>query len=852
MAGTAISLVFAIRAEHRREDADNAKAEAIAAREDVEVALAQSLVRPLSLGSGDDESFLTDVETDSLWDLAQSPSDRLWLRFLEEATRTPGSTSQLRYRTETALIAALGLDLDKRERAQKLLAAQLQASRQIDRQQADIAIISMSLWDKEAFHPQLVADVLIRRLEILKSALGVNKGQYEDYWRREEIVDNSGHLLRCAEFLEHPKATPALEKVTQVVLKVIEEETNPNKHCRMAKQLTAAASRMEGPAGTRALRLAAQMYMRWLEEMEGHNEDLHADSLAALTGGLEAGEAVGMLSHALEKVRFESDRSRLIQALAAAATRLEPSEGGRLLESLLKEPTHSSDWREVAKSLASLAPRLEPLQAESLYGKFTRVLTEAIEREGDSRDRWQLTEVLASVAASLNPPEEKRVLNRAVEILTHWLEERLAIGPGIENPAPLAECRLGGLAAVAAHLEPTEAARLFREAARLLTEQLANLKEGNDYLHVSLADRLTAVAVYLEPGEAARALIAALKALARFEGVPRLPFGLGAATGDLELEVAARVFGLAAQVLKRRLENQTDSGAKKRLPAVASRLDAANAVSVLRDASQTLLLVFDSPQIPVKGETIDGGELLQVAHALVALANHLEPAEGARLLLEALDRDRWVEARGPLMNGLVAVTARLETGESSRCLLDAIRRLKKRIAERPLEEEVVWDAVASIASGLPPNLAIPLVKERAFLLCSNRGVRGEHRIGEEPNLDALLTNAGRPELNVRATAASAAIGLCSINRLGAAQALETAGKPLPCHLSTQDLVELLKMPTCRGKDRQIVLRHLGNRYGRTFANHWEFVRFAKEQQLDLEFTTPPKRPIHAVEGSKAD
>jgi hypothetical protein len=31
-------------------------------------------------------------------------------------------------------------------------------------------------------------------------------------------------------------------------------------------------------------------------------------------------------------------------------------------------------------------------------------------------------------------------------------------------------------------------------------------------------------------------------------------------------------------------------------------------------------------------------------------------------------------------------------------------------------------------------------------------------------------------------------------------------------------------------------------YGRTFANHWEFIRFAKEQHLDLHFTTPPKRP----------
>ena len=34
---------------------------------------------------------------------------------------------------------------------------------------------------------------------------------------------------------------------------------------------------------------------------------------------------------------------------------------------------------------------------------------------------------------------------------------------------------------------------------------------------------------------------------------------------------------------------------------------------------------------------------------------------------------------------------------------------------------------------------------------------------------------------------------------------------------------------------------LGNRYGRVFTNHWEFVRYAQEQHLDLDLTSPPKR-----------
>src|SRR5262249_36558686 len=110
------------------------------------------------------------------------------------------------------------------------------------------------------------------------------------------------------------------------------------------------------------------------------------------------------------------------------------------------------------------------------------------------------------------------------------------------------------------------------------------------------------------------------------------------------------------------------------------------------------------------------------------------------------------------------------------------------------------------------------------------------------NLDAFLTNTSRPEVSRRAAAVAMAVGLADGQPLPPLPALPAISEPLPCWLSTHDIVDLLKMPTCFGKARRIVLKHLGNRYGRRFANHWDFVRYAKEQQLDLDFTTPPKRP----------
>jgi hypothetical protein len=67
-------------------------------------------------------------------------------------------------------------------------------------------------------------------------------------------------------------------------------------------------------------------------------------------------------------------------------------------------------------------------------------------------------------------------------------------------------------------------------------------------------------------------------------------------------------------------------------------------------------------------------------------------------------------------------------------------------------------------------------------------------------------------------------------------------KRYPCRLTTQERVDLLKMPTCFGPGRRVVLDHLGNIHGRQFVNPWAFVRFARETGLDVDLTTPPRRP----------
>jgi hypothetical protein len=76
--------------------------------------------------------------------------------------------------------------------------------------------------------------------------------------------------------------------------------------------------------------------------------------------------------------------------------------------------------------------------------------------------------------------------------------------------------------------------------------------------------------------------------------------------------------------------------------------------------------------------------------------------------------------------------------------------------------------------------------------------------------------------------------------------LGLALQPLPCRFSTQELVELLKQPTCIGQARRVILDHLGNRYGRGFRDHWEFVHFAHKHLPELDLSSPPKRFTRSI------
>jgi hypothetical protein len=89
---------------------------------------------------------MTDPEWESLWELAVNRQGRLGYRFVEEASRTPVTTRQLRDRAAIALAAAVGLDELRRVEVESLLVARLEDPALRDGHKVDLRIAACA-WD---------------------------------------------------------------------------------------------------------------------------------------------------------------------------------------------------------------------------------------------------------------------------------------------------------------------------------------------------------------------------------------------------------------------------------------------------------------------------------------------------------------------------------------------------------------------------------------------------------------------------------------------------------------------------------------------------------------------------------
>ena len=796
---TGISVVLAIQAGHLAEVEREGRQRSEREEKELEQALARSLFRPLNPERDD---ALSEPEADALWELAEKPGERLWSLFIAEAARTPQTARQLNHRAEPAWIAAVGLDPEKRKRAEELLVERLEAADVSGIQRFYLTFATLTLGDLAPASSQRIVNILV---EGLANEMLVN----------EHVADR---LVESTQRLEPGVAAGILNRA-------LEKATSNLGISALAWGLAAVAGRMEPREAARVLTLALE------KETAGWGRSALAEGLAAVAGRMEPREGMQVLRKAASILRLAAEK----ETDAGAPPNDEKEPKSIIQVAIEKELVARSSRYELAKALASVASRMEPREATRMLRQAASILTQDLEKETRAPVCRTLVEELVAVASRMEAVEATRVLEKAARLLTLALENRLDA-----NNLPWLAV---GLSAVAGRMEP-------REAARVLT--LALEKETDADACSSLAEGLAAVAGRMEPSEAelvaGKAVSVLTLALEKKTNASRhntLAEGLAAVAGHMEPREAGRVLTLA-------LEKETNAYARSTLAdglaAVAGRMEPAKAAQVTEQSARVLTLALEK-------ET-NAWDRKQLAEGLAAVAWHTEPAQAtrvagqaARTITLALEKEPDAGDRYALAQGLAAVVGRLSRADTAAFCNPVVQTLL-HAAESETDEEnkqILEIAVVSLLSALDNMDASRVSAKVAFAFCSGREANSPRWVSHDiyaqtvGKLDDFLTYNSRTEVNRQAKAVVTIVALVNAAPLAALPALHAASEPLPCLLSTQDLVELLKMPTCFGKARKVVLKHLGNRYGRVFANHWEFVRYDQEQHLDLDLTSPPKR-----------
>jgi tRNA A-37 threonylcarbamoyl transferase component Bud32 len=767
LGGIVVSTYFAIEANRQREHAE-------AARDDLERETVLGLITSLDPKGAD---TLTQPEVEALWRLGATNNERVRLLFLEEALRTEATASQLGHRGAWFVHGAVGLDLQRRARMERLLAEAMRDTGRSLRHRTEIARATLELAERES--PLQRACV-----EVINQGLAAHEySNLPHSWRRS---------LRA--MIDGFAPSDAARVLTQAFA---HEHASDIASEQLAQRLVTVAERLEPAEAIRVLNDA-------LAHSHDGNARLLIEGLTAVTGRLEPTEAVHVLSQSLAHEKRPWIRRDWATGLAAATGRLEPIEAARLLNQCLARETEPSCCQSIAEGLGAVAGRLEPTEAARVCAEAAKVLTRALAlekeiAEGPSNgNRAYLVAGLAAVARYLEPTEGARVLNQELAQTREGHTRRLLAA---------------SLAAVARQLEPAEAARVCTQAVRFLNQAL--VQEHNGDARGNLAECLAAVAGRLEPAETARVCAEAAKVLTQALALEKdVAGGLNNDRAPLAAGLAAVAWRLepteASRVLSQALAQETDSWTRNQLAAilaaVAGRLEPAEAVRVCARTAHLLHKALAQEK--------DDAARGQLIEALLAVAWRLEPAEVARIRTELARSCLQVQDQSPDTNNIARMSNFIQLLDGSEAL-HAVGVLARRIVSDP---------------------------DLLYYRAEYKGMGPLVTVFDPDALQRFLIDSTHSQVQRRVVALSTAIGISAQRLALSLSVLPAAAEPLSCRLTTQDLVDLLKMPTCVREVRRIILEHLSNRYGRRFETHWDFVRFAQEQELNLDFTTPPKRP----------
>jgi tRNA A-37 threonylcarbamoyl transferase component Bud32 len=465
------------------------------------------------------------------------------------------------------------------------------------------------------------------------------------------------------------------------------------------------------------------------------------------------------------------------------------------------------------QTLSPVADRMKPKEAaEAAY-----LLSKAMTKTTNPSALQQLAEALSAVAARLGPKEAAAACDQAAATLSRAMSET-------RDPSAL-EYLARGLSAVAARVEPKEAA----EAAAALSQAMT--RTTNPSALSPLARGLSAVAARLGPKEAAAACGQAVATLSRAMSETRDPSALqflaqdlSAAAGRLEPKEA----GEAAAILSRAMTKTTDPSAlqplAQGLSAVTGRMEPKEAVATLSQAMT---------------RTMNPSALSPLAQGLSAAAGRMEPKEAVATLSQAMTKATNPLVLSQLARDLSAVTGRMEPKEAVATLSQAMTRTTD-----PLVLSQLAEGLSAVAGRVEPKEAAEAAAALSQAMTRTTNPSASRSLVRA--LSAILRREdswrkGSPRYGLIA-AVGTLTGPGSMLSAPALLQLALAPPPLPA----QALVDLLKQPFCIGEAQRLVLEQLTRHYGRPFADKSDFLRFAREQKLSLDLTTPPQRSEQAA------
>jgi tRNA A-37 threonylcarbamoyl transferase component Bud32 len=764
------------------------------ARHEQELALARSFTRPL--GQGDASAPLSETEADALRKLADLDNDRVRLLFLDEALADPEVAERLGRRAEFAVLAAVGLDEDRRQEALKIVRRRSEASSVDPRVRRACIELGVALGDGPSIH--LAAEETVAAIMGGADPAALQAG--------------AERLTALAGLLSPEDAEAAATKLHALLARTYDPQTlaglgkalarlaerMPSDRARVLafaaagiqrESIQSAADRLQAEEAA----AAARWTVDWLASVPADAggmranpfPDLLVEDLAVLSHRLKPDDAVAVAQRALDALPKADPGARAALAdaaevLAGAPGEDRPARSARLCflaRTILPRPRRERiaehvGWAKqppaqvppLREELTKLAARMKPGEAAIVLGQTLDLLDAAVvppaaDRQGDlvRMNGQQLAEAALVLA--------QRLSGQATEVSAGTVQRVVEIMARSDDISAVEILGRTG-ARLAACLNGPDARAVAERAIEALNQA------NHPAARWALVEAAAALAERLDPGDAATLTANALRR-AVLAGGPENEKGYAALSARAAELLPARIRPEHALAAARQalvpLPNQVRLSPTCCLLAalgiLADRLPPTDAPGFAGSVARLTVECLVS-----FAGTTDDSPVQVLGKAVAARAPHLTPAEATAAAQQLLDATAKiaVPSRGAwdvaLADALPALAARMSPADAEALVqrsLDVLTGTGWQPGEESLDK-----ATAALAGRVRPVEAAALALRTIDAISQAPGIaRGANRYaGDKIQSLGMIAVGLAAQMNAHDAAAAARRALAAAAR----------------------------------------------------------------------------------------